>query len=148
MAKSDPDELEARYEFTGFLLSRRLYKSDIKRNLMRKYSVSSRTCETYLAEAKRRMVDRSGRSRDEHRMDSLAFYESIVSGPESDIRDKMNAQTRIDWLLGLEAPSKFEHDINCESDMMVTIVEQVIGLKNVPRDKNPPDACGTKGLPE
>ena len=115
---------------------------------MRKYSVSSRTCETYLAEAKRRMVDRSGRSRDEHRMDSLAFYESIVSGPESDIRDKMNAQTRIDWLLGLEAPSKFEHDINCESDMMVTIVEQVIGLKNVPSDKNPPDACGTKGLPE
>lgn len=148
-AKPDPVELESRYEYTAFLLSRRLYKSDIKRSLMRKYNVSVRTCENYLAEAKRRMVSDTGRSRDDHRLDSLRFYESVLAGPDGDLRDRMHAQSRIDWLLGLEAPQRHEHDVNVSGDLMVNLVEQVVESKDESKvgHKSPEDAPRPEGVP-
>lgn len=145
--KPDKIELESRYEYTVFLISRRLYKSDIKRALMRKYNISARTCENYMAEARRRMVDASGRSRDDHRLDSLKFYESIIAGPDGDLRDKIYAQSRIDWLLGLEAPVRHEHDHNLTGDFVLNIVEKVVEPNVAPRiDQRTKDSSGPERL--
>ena len=148
--RPDKEELETRLEYTMFLMSRRLYKSDIKRSLMRKYNVSARTCENYMAEARRRMIESSGKSRDEHRMESLKFYESIIAGPDGDLRDRVYAKSRIDWLLGLEAPQKHEHDHAVHGDFVLNIVETVVEPKHADarlnkRVEDPPRPEGVSG---
>jgi len=107
--KPSAEELRDRVEFTVFLLSRRLYKCDIKRILKKRYNVEFRACEDYLARARKILLEDTGRTREQHRIESLRLYESIVAGDGSSVRDILHAQERIDKLLGLEAPQK--HDV-------------------------------------
>lgn len=111
-SRPDRDQLQERIEFTFFLLCRRLYKGDIKRILAKKYSVCPRTCEDYIARARATLLTESGKTQEEHRLESLRFYESIIAGDglgESTLRDRLHAQERIDKLFGLESPQK--HDV-------------------------------------
>lgn len=107
--KPTREEIQDRVEFTVFLLCRRLYKCDIKRILKKKYSVAARTCEEYLARARAVLVKESGKTQETHRIESLRFYESVIAGDGTTMRDRLHAQERIDKLLGLESPQK--HDV-------------------------------------
>jgi hypothetical protein len=60
------------------------------------------TAEKLLTLARESLVKATALSRKEHRAIALDFYKSIIRNPEAHIRDKLNAQKRVDKLLGLE----------------------------------------------
>lgn len=96
------EDYEQRVAYAEFLLSRRLYKCDIKRLLFKKFNVCARSSETYLSRARANLRDKTGKTRAEHQIESMQFYESVLVGPDSTLGERMVAQSRIDRLLGLE----------------------------------------------
>lgn len=122
-AKPTQAELEERIEFTAKLLAARYFKGDIKRALVARYSVDARTCERYLSRARELLIEWSGKSKDEHRNDALAFYESIIRSDASPA-DRMTAQGRIDKLLGLEAPQ--QHSGPGGGPVPISLVEVIL----------------------
>ncbi|HEV3023438.1 MAG TPA: hypothetical protein VGX76_13280 [Pirellulales bacterium] len=103
------DELEDRIERTRCLLAAGNRKADVKKALIAAYGVCARTCENYIARAREKILEGTGKPKDEHRAEALAFYETLKTSPESPVVAKIKAQERIDKLLGLEAPQKLEH---------------------------------------
>jgi hypothetical protein len=65
-----------------------------------------------------RLLEETGRSKEEHRGDALAFYESVIRAQDSTTLERLRAQERIDKLFGLEAPAqtrtKVEADVREE----------------------------------
>ena len=57
-----------------------------------------------LAEARRLLVDRLRREKDEHRAEALAHYEAVLADEKASVRDRLTARRRIDQLLGLDLP--------------------------------------------
>src|SRR5581483_10506979 len=76
-------ELEARIEFTAFLLSRKANKSAIKQQLNRLYGVDFHTAERYLSRAREILVERTGRPKEDHVVDAYSFYTSVIQNPRS-----------------------------------------------------------------
>jgi hypothetical protein len=105
--KSTAEEMEERVDYTARMLARRVVKSDIKRELKSRYGVTARTCEEYLSRARGVVLSWTGKAKAEHRVDSLAFYESVLQGDAS-VAEKIKAQERIDKLLGLEEPQRLK----------------------------------------
>jgi hypothetical protein len=148
MAKPTKEDIEARIEYTLFLLSRRLYKSDIKRMLIRKYSIGARTCENYLSRAREILIKGTGQTKEEHRVASLNFYESIIAGPDSTLRDRIYANERLDKLLGLEAP--LQHDVTSHGEYIMEVIETVVSKEDLANDQAKTriaDAQNPEGLP-
>jgi len=146
-SKATKEELDERVEYTYFLLCRRLYKGDIKKLLKRKYSIGARTCENYISRAREILLKDTGKTRDQNRTDSLLFYESILAGPDSHLRDRIYAQERLDKLLGLEAPQL--HDVTAHGDYIMEVVEVVVAKKDYKNDKeasNDRDAPKPEGI--
>lgn len=102
--RTPDDELEERVELTYRLLADGLRKSEIKLALKEQYQISARTAENYLARARERQLLELREERESHRASALAFYKRVVSDPNAKISDKLQAQKRIDQLLGLEVP--------------------------------------------
>jgi hypothetical protein len=96
------EEMDERIDQTVKLLARRLFTSDIKRVLMAKYDVCARTCETYISRARELILEWSGKSKEEHRQDALALFESVVRS-DAPAKERMEAQAHIVALLGLAA---------------------------------------------
>lgn len=99
---------EAREDYAFELLSRALHKSQIKTLFQKKFDCSARTVERYLARARARMIELSGKSKEEHRQEALAFYLSCLRHPEATVKEKVYARERIDKLLGLDAPQQVQ----------------------------------------
>jgi hypothetical protein len=114
------DELRERVEFTVFLLNRGLRKHAIKAQLAKRYGVSARTCERYLRAARKLIRKESGKTLSRHRLEALWFYESVVSGPDATLRERMAAQWRIVRLLGLDAPQRVRHGGDPHSPPIMT----------------------------
>lgn len=55
------------------------------------------------------MLKNLGRPREEHQADAYAFYDSVVKDKAQKTGDRIDAQERIDKLLGLESPQQIEH---------------------------------------
>ena len=100
------DELEERVRLTRDLLSKGLYKGQIKKVLKEKYGVDHTTVETYLLRAREILLAELNQARDVHKSDALAFYKSILTDPKATVGNKINAQKRIDFILGLHAPTR------------------------------------------
>lgn len=104
------------------LLSAGLLKSQIKKQLRGwakkkekeiaarqpgvQIQMDARTVERYLARARERMVDESGKTKDELRADSLNFYLGIARDMTADPRSRIMARERVDRLYGLDQPIK------------------------------------------
>jgi hypothetical protein len=99
------EELEERIDFAAHLIASKRYPSDVKRLLKKQYKISRAQAERYMSRARDVVVGWSGKTKEEHRVESLALYESIIRKSVDDDR-RMNAQARIDRLLGLEAPAE------------------------------------------
>ena len=134
------EELEQRIEFTSYLLSRRLYKSDIKKQLARRYNLGSRACEDYISRARAKLVENSQRPREEHRIDSISFYESILRAPDTDMRYKMAAQEKLDWIFGTGHQFKEDEEKdNGTGEQRILIVKEVITSRDQIRPRPEPD---------
>jgi hypothetical protein len=121
--KPTVEEYEQRVAYAEFLLCRRIYKCDIKRLMKKKFNVTARAVEDYLSRAKEKLRDKSGKTRAEHQIDSLQFYESVLNGPDSTLRDRMDAQARIDKLLGLEDGNTPGGSV---ATPIINVIEQVV----------------------
>jgi hypothetical protein len=122
--KPTQEDMDDRIEYTAHLLSQRLLKCDIKRLLIRRYSITARTCEDYLSRAREALILKTGLDKSEHKIKSLAYYESVLANKRASVRDKLNAQSNIDGLLGLkEHPSGGMTNIN---------TNQTVNVKNEP----------------
>jgi hypothetical protein len=102
-----PDaELEERARLTASLLGQGRTKGDIKKALATKYNVDHHTAERYLGRAREILLAELRETRDYHKSSALEFYRSVLVNSEATIRDKIAAQKRIDFILGLHAPSR------------------------------------------
>ena len=109
-------------DLTYTLLSSGYLKSDIKRHLRRwaekkqkslqahhpniVIEMDARTVERYLSRARARMVEESGKTKEELRQDSLNYYLAITRDQSADHRSRLIARERIDRLYGLDMPIK------------------------------------------
>ena len=101
MARLTKDELEERVEHAAFLMARRLPKSQIKRNLMDAYNLTSaRQVERYMAGARKLARAASRVKPDEALRQAINFYNSVISDPDANIFEKLKAQERLDKLYG------------------------------------------------
>lgn len=109
-------------DLTYSLLSAGLLKSQIKKQLRNwakkkekeiatahpgiQIQMDARTIERYLSRARGRLVEESGKSKEELRAESLNFYLTITRDITADPRSRIQARERIDRLYGLDQPIK------------------------------------------
>lgn len=102
-------------DFAILLLNRRQPKHAIKAAINAKFfagnEVSARTIESYLSRAREQIAELAGKSRDEHRTDALLFYESVIVGPDADLKERMAAQEGLRELLALDIPKIQKHEL-------------------------------------
>jgi hypothetical protein len=103
--KCSREDYERRIIFTKGLLAKRAYKSEIKALLYKRYDVSARQAEVYIARARELRRQESGATPEEAREDSVALYISLIRESE-DERVKLIAQERLDTIFGVYAPPK------------------------------------------
>lgn len=104
--QTSEEELEKRVELVLKMLISGYRKSLIKTVLKQRYGVTARTVENYLSRAKQILLLELKEERDDQCARSLAFYRSVLSDATAKTKDKINAQRRIDLLLGLQAPTR------------------------------------------
>ena len=125
--KTGPLEMENRVQYTVWLLNRRTPKSQIKQELEEKFQIRFRQAENLICSAKLRILEDSGLSPKEHQINSLAFYESIITGDDTTLHEKILAQGKIDWLLNLK--------IHHRSDQNEPPPQQVFFLREIPLEQ-------------
>jgi hypothetical protein len=99
------EQIAEAIELAHALLMQRCRKHVIKAALRRHFNgvLSARSAERYLSRARDMIAAELGRGKAYLRALSLASYEQIVGDPDASARDRINALTRIDKLMGLEA---------------------------------------------
>ena len=113
--KATAQEVERRVEMTIALLGRHAHRGQIH-DYFRKLktpdgsplALNWRTTDVYIARARKRMIEESGKPKESHRLDSYHTYWSIIRDPKASNTDRLSAQSRIDRLLGLEEPQRRE----------------------------------------
>ena len=141
-------EIEERVEYTVFLLCRRLSKGVIKGVLKRRFGVKARTCESYLARARGLIQQLQEKTNGECRLESVRFWESIVSGADATMRDRMHAQEMLDWINGLRhwtatVKGDKDHPVAVEVvEVVVTSRAEAKELLAMMRSQSKPDARG------
>lgn len=100
--------------------------------------MDARTTERYLSRAKSRMIEESGKTKEELRTDSLNFYLAIARDLTADHRSRLQARERIDRLYGLDMPIKvapttpdgeqsYKHITDTELDARILEIASKIG---------------------
>lgn len=106
-----------------------ILKSAVIAHIKSKFKVEHRAAETYLARARQNILLHLNQLKDEHRADSLAFYEGIILDPDTSAADRLRARERIDKLLGLDKPSESLIKLNHSGEIKQTGVVSVDQLK-------------------
>lgn len=90
------------------LIANACYDGEIKRIVARRYGINPRTVERDIAQARRNILERRNRGRNELQAESMAYYERVLRDKRASQRDKLYARKRIDELLALEEPRRHE----------------------------------------
>jgi hypothetical protein len=114
-----------RVRLVADMLARGYRKLDIKLLVKKKFGVTARTVENYLSHARRMLMEELGTTRHEQRAKSLDFYKSILKDTSNaNTKERLQAQQRIDKILGLEEPtmvnSKVEHTHEHDVELKIT----------------------------
>jgi hypothetical protein len=104
--KPTKQEHARRIEICRNLLAQRATKGVIKRYLKAEFGTSARTAERYLARAKQLLLLETQKPKEEHVADAYAFYNAVVADTSNKVETRIVAQSRIDFLLGLQSPVK------------------------------------------
>ncbi len=99
-------ELEQRVEYTAMMLIDGRRKAEIKRFFKNQYGLSSRQIERYLRLARNRLVEETEKTRRELISESWGFYMRILHDPNATLNEKMQARSKADDLMGLQAPRR------------------------------------------
>lgn len=142
--KVTEEEWEDRVTFTAKLLAKKLYKSDIKRVLYRKYEIGYRQAENIITAAKKLILEETGKTKAEHKVESLAFYENVIRDPQTGTGEKLAAQAAIDRLLGLASPD--DEDGDGKGGTIIQIVHEVVTDRSSVRHEDAIDVTPPKAL--
>jgi hypothetical protein len=115
-AKGDPAETRRRVRFVMMLLAQGKSRAYIHEFFRNNYQLTVRTAERYIARARKKMVDDVDLPKEELRAISVACYANILDDETATNKDKISARTRMDRLLGLEAPIKVAHTDSLGND--------------------------------
>lgn len=85
------------------MMARRITKGTIKVALAKQFGLTPRSIERVLARVRDNAIANFNRPKVEHQGEAIAFYETVIRDPNAKNADKIRAQERIDWLLGLSA---------------------------------------------
>jgi len=102
-------EAEERTQLVVDLMSLGYHDGQIKRTVAGRYSVSPRSTEIYLGRARQVLKETADGNPQEQRGCSLNVYAKVVRDPTATNFERIKAQSRIDRILGLEAPQRVEH---------------------------------------
>jgi hypothetical protein len=99
------------------MLSRGAFKSEAVQAIQRRYaaselwgrSCSRRTAEAVISKARELLCNQHGQSKLEHHRSSFSYYWSVLRDPNATVSERLSARTRLDKLLGLEAPLEHRH---------------------------------------
>ena len=99
------EQMRERLDFMVLLMQRQAFKSDIKRFMQRRWPrMTSRTIERYMARARKVLVKRYVGVIENPRFDSILFWDSLIRGPDADLKMKAWARERLDRRLGVDRP--------------------------------------------
>jgi hypothetical protein len=118
-------EAEVRIEYTCQMLSEGRRKSEIKRFFSNNYGVGYRQVERYIRQARDRMIEESGKAKNEHVADAYQFYMGILQDSSASITEKLVARRQADDLLGLQAPKRVVEAHVDANDMLELWVDQL-----------------------
>jgi hypothetical protein len=99
------------------------YTSEIKTAISAEYGLSRHTATRYVNRARRVMRSYVERDIKQHRADSFYFYRSVIDDPESTQHERLRARERIDKIMGLEIPSKYQ--LNQQFNMSIEEIENM-----------------------
>jgi hypothetical protein len=97
---------ELRILETEKLLVAATHDTHVLAELQRRYGVKEATAKEYLREAKRNMIEAVRKDHLEHLAEAINFYRQVIANPKEPTINRIKAQTRLDKLLGLEAPQR------------------------------------------
>jgi hypothetical protein len=125
--KPSRDELAERIQVTIHCLNTRVYKSDIKKMLKRRYGVDARTIERYLSRARRVMAaqNRKSKTPKQYRQEARRYWRAILGAKIGTLRDQFYAEKRLEWLDGLRPPCEGKSNGGAPGDRAVPVVEVV-----------------------
>jgi hypothetical protein len=115
-----------RIDRTKTYLSYGMTKGEIKVELKREFGVNHRTVERYLARARDILLAELREDRESHKAKSLGFYHSVFNDPDASIRDKIRAQQRIDFMLGLYTDTNPASTVTATEHLSRSEIEQAI----------------------
>jgi hypothetical protein len=105
--KSTNEEIEKRVRVVADMIAvKHLPDGLIRKALFDQFGIGWRQADRYMSRARKYILERTGRDKDEHVAQAYTFYESIMRDPEASRGEKMAAQRDIRQLLGLDAPLK------------------------------------------
>jgi hypothetical protein len=102
------EERERRLDLTMHLLGLGWRDARIKGALHEKFGISGRVSINYLNRAKQQLMRVTDMTREQHIDASYNVYRAIVADPDTTTKERIDAQKRIDELLGLEMPTKHQ----------------------------------------
>jgi len=88
-----------------------LVRSVLKKKIKKKWDLEWRMADIYISRARDRLLLHLNQTKEEHRANSLAFYEGVMMNPEANLTEKIRARERVDKLLGLEQPQQIQAEI-------------------------------------
>lgn len=107
--KASSDEVERRILWVLKRMRRGcVVKYELRLSIMKQFDVKWRQADYYIAAARQRLLAELRQTQDEHRINSLSFYQGIVADSSKEIIARLRAQENIDRLLGLALPVRME----------------------------------------
>ena len=95
-------EMERRIQRTEELLrTGPILKHELLKKIKREFGVDWRMGEDYIARARSRLILHVAKAKEEHRADSLAWWEGNLLTSATTIQEKQTARKQMDELLGL-----------------------------------------------
>jgi hypothetical protein len=95
-------------EVEAMLRAGPVLRGQLIRHIRTQFNVEYRMASEYIARARDRLILAVRRCKEDHRADSLSFYEGMIVSNTTSAREKLSARERIDKLLGLENPQQIE----------------------------------------
>ena len=99
------EQMRERLDFVLLLMQRQAYKSDIKKLMQRRWPrMTYRTVERYMSRARGLLRKRYEKVIKEPRFDSILWWDSVIRGPDADLKMKAWAREQLDRRLGVDRP--------------------------------------------
>lgn len=88
------------------MIDERWFIATIKSAFAKQFGTTPRAAERFITEAYREIRETSEKPSEQHKADSVQFWTRIIQDPKSSKRERMQAQTNLDRVVGNYAPVK------------------------------------------